>query len=339
MTNSSVDRRVPTIHDVAAAAGVSSQTVHRYVNGFEGMRERTKDKVRDAIDELQWRPNPVARALRTSTGNRIVLFVHELSETGPSNILLAATKRARQFGYVLEVVPLDANDAEASESVLSTVDQNYVAGVLAFAPTSQLAELFDRYHFSAPILQEVNGDGLEGAHAQVEQEPGTIEAVTHLRDLGHHRLFLINGPTGWFSSQKRRLAAIRTAQTLGMQIAGEAEGDWSALSGYRAAANGINGATAVVAANDEMALGALSALSASGLHVPSDVSIVGFDGIELGAYSLPALTTVQVDFRASGQLAIERLLRVLKVVDGPLPPPVPNALIIRGSTGPVRDPH
>jgi len=328
----------PTIHDVAARAGVSSQTVTRYIRGFEGIRPSTRQRVQSAIEELAWRPNPVARALRTSAGNRILLIVEELGETGPSNIILAATKRAREIGYVLEVIPLDATDRAASKAALAATDQGYVAGVLAFAPTQHLVDVLDEFPFTAPVLREVNGDGIEGPHAQLDREPGTIAVVDHLFELGHRDLYLINGPDEWFSSRKRRTAAIERAAELGMRVAGEGAGDWSAPSGYGLAQADLRGATAIVAANDEMAIGAISALDVKGVRVPDEISVVGFDDIQLAAYAIPALTTVHVDFRASGHLAIDRLLHMIGSLpeDAPLPEPVPPVLVTRASTAPVR---
>ncbi|MFC6022882.1 LacI family DNA-binding transcriptional regulator [Plantactinospora solaniradicis] len=331
--------RPPTIHDVAARAGVSAQTVGRYVRGFQGIRPPTREKVRAAIEELEWRPNPVARALRTSTGNRILLFVHELGESGPSNIIVAASTRAREAGYVLDVVPLDATDAEASEATLGSVDQSYVAGVLAFAPTPQLAELFDRFPFSAPVLREVNGDGFDGPRAQADLEPGTIALIEHLYELGHRQIFLINGPEQWFSSRKRRQAAVETARARGMAVVGEGFGDWSAESGHRIAQADLGAATAIIAANDEMAVGAIAALNSRGIRVPDRVSVVGFDDIRLAAYTVPALTTVRADFRASGRFAVDRLLEVIAggpARDNELVEPAPPALIRRASAAPVR---
>jgi DNA-binding LacI/PurR family transcriptional regulator len=339
MSLSAAGPRPPTIHDVAARAGVSAQTVGRYIRGFEGIRPSTREKVRTAIEELEWRPNPVARALRTSTGNRILLFVHELGESGPSNIIIAATTRAREAGYVLDVVPLDAMDAEASEATLASVDQSYVAGVLAFAPTPQLAELFDRFPFSVPVLREVNGDGFDGPRAQADLEPGTIALVEHLFELGHRQIFLINGPERWFSSRKRRRAAVQTAHARGITIVGEGFGDWSAGSGHRIAQADLGAASAVVAANDEMAIGAIAALHSRGIRVPDQVSVVGFDDIRLAAYTVPALTTVHADFGASGRFAVDRLLQVIAgdpALHDQMVEPAPPTLVRRASAAPVR---
>lgn len=90
--------RPATIHDVAKRAGVSSQTVTRFLSGFSGIRPQTRQRVQEAIDDLGWRPNPVARALRLGKPTRILLFVHEIEEAGPSSIIVAATRAAADMG-------------------------------------------------------------------------------------------------------------------------------------------------------------------------------------------------------------------------------------------------
>lgn len=142
---------------------------------------------------------------------------------------------------------------------------------MAFAPTRDLAALFDQVQLSIPFLREVNGDGIEGAHAQGPVEPGM----------------------------------------LGMTIVGEQSGMWSVESGYRAARAIPDSATALIAANDEMALGAMAARWESGRSVPGDVSVTGFDDVRLAPYARPGLTTIHIDYKASGQLAFQRLLEMV----------------------------
>lgn len=330
--------RPPTIHDVAREAGVSSQTVTRYVRGFEGIRPVTRQRVQAAIDGLGWKPNPLARALRLGTPTRIVLFVHEIEEVGPSNIIAAATRAAADAGFVLDVVPLDVNDLSVSAAAIRDVDLSHVAGAMAFAPTHVLADLFDRVELPVPLLREVNGDGIEGEHAQGLVDPGMLIVVDHLRDMGHRDVFVINGPEGWYSSAKRRRAVEERCAAHGMRIVGAETGDWSVGSGYEAAAAIPAAATAVIAANDEMALGALAAVWEHGRSVPGELSVTGFDDIRIAPYARPGLTTIHVDFRASGQLAIQRLLQMIAPEVAERRPkviPVPPKLVVRGSTARV----
>ncbi len=312
----------------------------RYLRNFEGIRPATREKVRQALEQLDYRPNPIARALRTNTGNRILLFLHEISEAGPSSIALAATTRAREFGFIVEVIPLESTDAAAIRSIVDTVDQAYTAGVLAFAPTPALEELFSLIRFTAPVLVERNGNGFDADTLHDDVEPAMDLLVAHLHHLGHRRLFLINGPEQWYSAQRRREGARRAAKNLGLEIVGEEFGDWSARSGSEIAAGDLRDATAVIAANDEMAIGAISSLAARGFRVPSDISIVGFDDIRLAAYTNPPLTTIRIDFSASGRLAIDRLLSLISPdVPRGVGEAIGRAFVPRQSSGPAASDH
>lgn len=329
-----INRRPATIHDVARAAGVSSQTVSRYMRGFDGMKPATRAKVQSAIDELGWRPNSLARALRMSAPTRILLFVHELNESGPSNIILAATRAAAAAGYTLEVVPLDADDAASSAATISRADQTFAVGAMAFVPNEDIARVFRETRFIIPLLREINGDGIEGEHAQGPLEPGITLVLQHLHELGHRKIFAVHGPRAWFSSQKRYRALHAAAMSLGVEVIGEVHGDWSANSGYDAALLMPQDATALIAANDDMAIGAMSALHDKGLEIPADVSVTGFDDVKLAQFVVPALTTVHVDFRSSGQIAIERLLELIESSSvHHRSQPVPQTLTVRDSTG------
>ncbi|HTJ69868.1 MAG TPA: substrate-binding domain-containing protein [Actinospica sp.] len=334
--------KAATIYDVAKAAGVSSQTVVRYLNGFQGIRPTTQQKVKTAIETLRYKPNQLARALRTNSPTRVLVFVNELTEAGPANIILAATQAATAAGYVLEIITLDVADIEASARTIRETDQLYVAGALAFIPTAQISELFDRFPLHVPFLREVNADGLEGPHAQAADDPATRLQVEHLHEFGHERLFLLNGPKGWFSTEKRRSTAVATAERFGMTVTESVHGDWSSRSGYEALLSArLDGApTAVVSANDEMALGALCALDERGIDVPGEMSVIGLDDTRGAAYYKPPLTTIRIDFENAGRLAVQRLLTIIarNGGDGVEVPqevaPVPPRLIVRKSTAP-----
>jgi LacI family transcriptional regulator len=332
-------KKPATIYDVAAAAGVSTQTVTRYMNGFAGIAPKTRAKVERAMRELAYRPDPVARALRTRTPTRLLLFVHELAEAGPINIVRAASRAAADADYVLEIVDLDTDDSDASRQILQRTDQSYVAGALALAPTAGLADLFATFPFQAPILLEVNGDGLEGPHAQGPVDPGTELVVEHLHALGHRSIGVVAGPEGWFSTAKRLQTALDRSHELGMDVAFVEHGDWSAASGHRIATALPRRSipSAIVCANDEMAMGVLSALADVGVQVPTDVSVTGFDDVRGAEFYHPPLTTIHVDFRAAGEIAVHRLLAMIADADEtPLtlsvPKVVPPRLVVRRST-------
>ena len=332
-------RRAATIYDFAEVAGVSTQTVTRFLNGFEGISPATRTKVQEAMQALHFRPNPLARALRTSRPTRILLFVYELSEAGPSNIVRAASKAAAEAGYFVEIVNLDVDSPETSARTIQQLDLQYVAGGMALAPNQEFAGLFDDLALRIPLLREVNGDGLEGPQVQQDNDPGMELLVRHLHDLGHRRIFILAGPEGWFSTVKRLQTAVSESAKLGMTLTGVKHGDWSAASGFTIAFNEpfSDGTTAIIAANDEMAMGALAGLDKRGIDVPGDMSVTGYDDVRGAAYFKPPLTSVHVDFKAKGELAIARLLDLIAwrgegSDEVPQEVVVPPRLILREST-------
>lgn len=133
--------------------------------------------------------------------------------------------------------------------------------------------------------------------------------IDHLHTLGHRSFHHISGPSDWVSARNRRVAYLDALERYGLHSTGISSGDWSAASGYDAMM-GIAKLdfTALVAANDQMALGAMLALRQRGLRVPEDISVVGFDDLPESAYFFPPLTTVAQNFRAQGRQAIDRLL-------------------------------
>lgn len=340
-----IAERQPTLYDVAREAGVSSQTVVRYMNGFSGISPKTRQKVQNAVEALGYRPNQLARMLRTSSPRRIILFVHEISEAGPAGIILAAHEAASAAGYVLEIVSLEVRDVEATARTIRGTDPSYVAGALALAPTQEISDLFDQLPPSIPLLKEVNGDGLEGGTAQGDDDAGTRLQVEHLAELGHRRALLVAGPARWLSAEKRLSTATRAMAEHSMQVTGVVRGDWTAASGHRGVLDsGLDGRpTAVVCANDEMALGAILALDELGLSVPDDISVVGYDGVRTAAYFRPPLTTVQHDFETAGLVAIARLLELMEANGRAVqrsaiaPQATPPHLVVRNSTGPAKD--
>ena len=213
---------------------------------------------------------------------------------------------------------------------IEQLDLQYVAGGMALAPNQEFAELFDDLALRVPLLREVNGDGLEGPQAQLDNDPGTELVIRHLHNLGHQRVFIIAGPEGWFSTSKRLQTAVSEASKLGMAITGVQHGDWSAASGFTIARNEPfnDGTTAIIAANDEMAMGALAALDKRGIHVPGDMSVTGYDDVRGAPYFKPALTSIHVDFKAKGELAIARLLALI-AQRGEGPDEVPPEVVVR----------
>ncbi|MGK9219924.1 MULTISPECIES: LacI family DNA-binding transcriptional regulator [unclassified Microbacterium] len=329
-------RRVPSIYDVAQRAGVSHQTVSRVLNDFEGIRPATREKVLDAIRELGYRRSVAARTLATSRTGSIGVLTPATAGFGPVSTLLAVEHAVRDAGYrplVTSVVP----EPDAVRAGVEFLLDHSVEALVAITPYRvMLAELEG---VDLPVLTlQAGGEGPDAV--AVDQLAGVGALVDHLRGLGHTAIQHVAGPAGYIEADLRRAAFERTARERGLAPLPTLEGDWTADAGYALAASIAPETTAIVAGNDQMALGIIHGLSDRGLRVPDDVSVTGFDDIPEAAHCLPPLTTAHQDFAEIGRLAVARLVARL---DGRLdggeataPAAVAPRLIVRGSTASPR---
>ena len=330
--------RAATIYDVAAAARVSHQTVSRYLRGFEGIRPETRERVEAAIAELSYRPNLTARSLATSRSHRIAALTHEMLEVGPSKVVAGAAEGAREAGYLLDIVALDPADPGAIARAVGLMNQPELAGILAFAPTDALVAAFARAPLMVPVLMDSEPDERDAEVASTLSGRGVELLVEHLAQLGHRRFFHVGGPVDWVSARNRETAWARAVEARGLTAVGAVNGAWSSAAGYTLGRDLPldSGVTAVVAGNDQVAIGVIRALSERGMRVPDDISVVGFDDIPEARYLTPALTTVSLDFALQGRVAIGALIAQ---IEGRDPAVAPEALLpelrARESSGPV----
>jgi DNA-binding LacI/PurR family transcriptional regulator len=324
-----------TIYDVAKLAGVSHQTVSRLLQGYDGIRPATRERVESALKELDYRPNLAARSLATSRSQRIGALVYELLEVGPSKTIQGASDAARHAGYVLDIVTLDPTDESAVDQAFAVMRQQDLAGILAFAPMDLLTDRIQHADFSVPLLLETLVDeGAAASHTSLS-DAGMDQIIDYLVSIGHRDFFHVSGPMEWWASRNRAAAYEAALARHGLESRGSFEGNWSSASGYR---TGLElpldrGVTALVAANDQMALGLVRALSERGVSVPADMSVTGFDDIPESEFFLPPLSTVRVDYEQQGRNLMNRFLALIgdrhAIPDTPQRPP---ELVVRAST-------
>ena len=329
--------KAATIYDVAHAAGVSHQTVSRFLTGFQGIRPETREKVVRALDELGYRPNLTARSLKSGRSHRIGALTHEISKVGPSRVAEGASAAAREAGYVLDLVSLDLANPRAIEESLELITQHDLAGVLALSSTDEMTHAFETTEFRVPAYIDAEVDDAVSPHPSDLTTVGLPALVGHLADLRHTTFVHIAGPVTWSAARNRILAYETAVADRGLGSIGILSGDWSARSAYEAviALPRLPDATAFVAANDQMALGAMLALKERGCRVPDDADVVGIDDIPESAYFDPPLTTLRIDFEAAGRLSVHKLLARIEGTEvRPLVVPPPE-LIIRRSSGPA----
>lgn len=327
----------PTIYDVAKQAGVSHQTVTRFLRGFEGIRPETRKRVEAALTALDYRPNSAARMLRLQRTNRIGVLADRIDQGGPTRILAGAAEFAHERGFVLDVVAVDGTNAGSVATSLATITEHQVAGILATAQTEIILEELQRHATAAPLL-------IAPDPAQTHAQPGTNEiagqlAADHLIELGHRRIGYLAGPEMWLAARGRTAAFTDRVTTRGGEVRWVHAGDWSADSGYDVWQN-LSAAdrtvTAVAAGNDSMAIGLISAAAEQGLNVPADLSVIGTDDLPEARYMRPSLTTVAMDFEAEGRSLIAELIARIDgtAPSGGAPATLPH-VISRASTAAV----
>lgn len=312
--------------DVARLAGVSHQTVSRVVNGQDNLRPETRERVEQAIRQLGYRPNTAARALVTRRSATIGVIGSKSGYWGPSTVHRTIQAAGREAGYFVSSVNLQSLTREELMDAISHLRDQSVEGIVLISATDEAVEVSRaQEHLGVPVVV-VEGDPTRTRWTVgVDQVVGAELGTQHLIDLGHTDIVHLAGPLDWTEARARLLGWQNAMYGAGLRPSQPVTGDWSAASGFEAGRDiATRGeVTAVLCANDQMALGLLRALHEAGRTVPSGargvggVSVVGFDDIPEAAYLIPPLTTVRQDFRAVGQRAIEILQAAL--ADGPAP--------------------
>jgi DNA-binding LacI/PurR family transcriptional regulator len=339
MTSADKPARVANIFDVARLAGVSHQTVSRVLNDNPNVRTATRERVEQAITQLRYSPSPAARALVTKRTRMIGLIAPNSADFGLSSIALHFSGAAREARYgVVTVTSVNVDAPSIRQLVESLLSQRVEAIVLIVADVAVLGTVRG-LELGVPVIAVAAGQRRGHLTTSVDQYRGARQAVRHLVELGHRNIAHLSGPAS-APDAIERLRGWRDELVAARMVAQDpAHGDWSAESGYRFGeqlADGMD-TTAVFAANDQMALGLVSALNARGLRVPEDVSVVGFDDVPEAAYFLPPLTTVSQDFAALGALTMQRVLIALEDPDDiGESTPIPTRLIVRNSTASPR---
>lgn len=302
-----------TIRDVARAAGVSVATVSRVLNNHARVRTETRTRVNAAASELDYTPNEVARSLITNRTQALGVLLPDLYGEFFSEVLRGIDLRARRDGFHLLVSSSHANGDDLVEALRSM--RGRIDGLIVMAPDVDTRALVRAAGDGLPLVLLDPGLRVPAADTiSIDNTAGAEKAVRHLAGLGHRRIGTITGPEGNADARQRLDGYRRALESCGLERdpALEIEGDFTEPSGYAAAQRmlELDGArpTAVFAANDYMAIGAMSAFAGAGLAVPRDMAIVGFDDIAMARYLNPPLTTVSVDLLDLGARAVDRLV-------------------------------
>lgn len=303
-------RRV-SMADVAAAAGVSAQTVSRVVNASPRVDPATRASVEAAMADLGYRMHRAARALRTGRTDTIGLIVSTLATVGNSRMLQAIADAAAARGFALTVVTASGRDAVA-EGFERLHDQG-IDGAVILNEATALARGLDLPEGLAVVVVDAPPDEASATTATVQTDhaAGARQATAHLLAAGAATVHHLAGPAGSFAAAERERGWREALEAAGVAAPEIVRGDWTAASGRAAVAALPAEMTALFAANDQMALGALRALAEAGRQVPADVAVVGFDDVEDAADYRPPLTTLRQDFDALGAAAVASLVSLI----------------------------
>lgn len=337
-----------SLKDVAARAGVSARTVSNVVNGSARVATQTRQRVQEAIDELGYRPNLAARSLRAGRTGIIGLAIPEFHSPyfGELAGLLVDEARRRSWTVIIEQT---RGDAEVERRLL-TGDSGRVMDGLIISPWALTADELTATADTLPIvlLGERSSQG-KADHVAVDSVAAADEATAHLLGLGRRRVAAIglqphlsNG-----TAQQRTEGYRRALRRAGIPPRPEWERSVTALhraDGARAMAELLDGDTvpdAVFAFSDELALGALHMAHLRGVRMPEQLAVVGFDDVEDGRFSHPALTTVSPDKRQIAQRALQCLADRIYSPHNQVPAAtltIPHRLVVRTSTVPDAGP-
>jgi LacI family transcriptional regulator len=297
-----------TIRDVAARAGVSVATVSRVFNRKGPIRQATYQRVRAVAERMRYSPHAAARSLSTSRTNTIGVVLPELHGEFFSEVIRGIDVTARGRGYHL-IVSGSHSDRAEMRAVFQAM-RGRVDGLIVMSPDLDASMLLADLPSAVPVvLLNATADGRPAI--TIDNAGGARAVMRHLIRLGHRRIAFICGPPKNGDAAYRRRgyrAAIRAA---GIDDAFEFPGNFTEESGYEAARRIVERSprpTAVFAANDAMAIGALSAFNERGVRVPGDIALAGFDDIPIARFLSPPLTTVKVPIAELGRRSLELVL-------------------------------
>jgi DNA-binding LacI/PurR family transcriptional regulator len=323
--------------DVARVAGVSHQTVSRVINDADHVRPATRERVLQAMRELDYRPNSVARALVTGRSRTLGVVSFDTTLHGPASTLFGIERAAHEEGYFVSIASVTSLDRASVLGAVERLRAQGVDGILIITPHDAAAQAVLHVPPDMPVVAVEAGPTDAVPVVAVNQFAGAMAATRHLLEIGHRTVWHVGGPPDWLEARQRVDGWTSALTDAGADIPPLLSGDWSARSGYELGRRlaTVREVTAVFAANDQMALGILRALDEAGLDVPGDISIVGFDDIPEAEFFNPPLTTVRQDFNEMGR---QSLMLLLGEIDAPRRTSarvvVEPELRVRGSTAP-----
>ncbi len=305
----------PTINDVARVAKTSKSTVSRFLNGYT-VKKETEQALRSAIKELKYHPNVNARRLVKNHTRAIGIVVDDIANNFYSDILRGIEMVANSHGYQCIYYSRTSN-YQGEYGFMDLAQERQVDGLILVSFLKRSRGLIEKVKaLSTPIV--LIGDTNKNdsvSSVDVDNEFGIREVVHYLHRIGHRKIGYISGPEEFSSTYWRRKGYEGALENLHLKSDPSwiVASNWSEEGGHRAMREllNINGITAVIASNDETAIGALLCANELGYQVPLDISVVGFDDIPVSKWVYPPLTTVKQPLYQMGEKAGLELIKKL----------------------------
>jgi LacI family transcriptional regulator len=330
-----------TIVDVAREAGVSYATVSRVVNGKAHVKPDKRERVLRAMTRLGYVANQQARSLAGGRSHVVGLLVPDLGTGYIGEIVRGIDQELERFHYDLMLYTTHRRRAKEA-SYVAALSRGLADGLLLVLPRDPASYLPALQQRRVPyVLVDHNGIDRTGPAVGASNWQGGYDATRHLIELGHRRIGFIAGTLDLTCSTDRRAGYLAAMHDAGLAAPEDylRVGDFLQPSGYLCTRELLALAeppTAIFASNDVMAFGAMEAAREQGLHIPSDISIVGFDDIAQAAHVHPPLTTVRQPLEEMGRTATRMLV---EMIENPQQPParaeLPTQLVVRRSTQPL----
>lgn len=329
------------IHGIAKAAGVSIATVSRVINRHASVSDELRRRVQDAIERLAYRPNIIARSLRTRQSGSLGVVIPNISNAHFADAVRSIQDAAEQRGYATLVVNTDS-DTDREIAAIRTLQERHVDGLILVSATREATgALREALLAGLPVVamdRRIECPGID--QVMVDTRQGTRDAVLHLARQGRRRIALIDGPGHLWTAQEKRAGYRAGLRRAGLPFDASLvlPGDYSFASGEREAAKLLTASPrpdAVIAANNLMALGAMRALLRTQVSIPDELAFFGVDDTDWTDTIKPSVSVVS---QPTAEMGREAARLILRRIEDPAPSQrdeivvLPASLVLREST-------
>lgn len=335
-----------TINEIAKRSGVSKATVSRVINNSKPVSDEVRKKVMAVIESTNFVPSALGRSLSLKKSHLIGVIIPDLANPVFSRIIAGMESHIRTKNYSLLITATDFN-IDTGIRHIQILNEKAIDGLifLAGAMNEELIQALNTFHKPVVVIgSDIDSDTIPVI--EIDNKKAAYDATTYLVSIGHKNIAMIRGPlSDRYAGRERFVGYQEALMEKGLyQTDLVVEGKYSFDHGYQAMKRLLTLKplpTAVFCANDLMAIGAMKCVFDEGLRVPNDISLVGFDDVEIARMYNPTLTTIHQPFEEKGLQAIERLIDMIKQQNDNIEPPVaelvilPHELVIRQSTSKI----